>query len=164
MRGAHLAGLRGAGRLGMSPGRAGCWRGSPSLPAGLSPHGAHQGWGGLRAEPRCSLHQAARLPTITTIRVPEGYAWQEITAFLMKEHGLEIAGGLGPSVGKVSSALPSHLPPVPPLVSASGAPRGWPVHAECWLHAPKGELLRVIKWLRTQLVGSHFFTMTEGDK
>ncbi|XP_047933338.1 alanine--glyoxylate aminotransferase isoform X7 [Anser cygnoides] len=45
--------------------------------------------------------EAARLPTITTVRVPEGYAWQEITAFLMNEHGLEIAGGLGPSVGKV---------------------------------------------------------------
>lgn len=45
--------------------------------------------------------------------MPEGYAWQEITAFLMKEHGLEIAGGLGPSVGKVGSALPSHLPLVP---------------------------------------------------
>uniref|UniRef100_A0A8B9TS91 Alanine--glyoxylate aminotransferase n=1 Tax=Anas platyrhynchos TaxID=8839 RepID=A0A8B9TS91_ANAPL len=45
--------------------------------------------------------EAVRLPTITTVRVPKGYAWQEITAFLMKEHGLEIAGGLGPSVGKV---------------------------------------------------------------
>ncbi|NXF18187.1 SPYA protein, partial [Rhodinocichla rosea] len=43
----------------------------------------------------------ARLPTITTVRVPEGYSWKDITAFLMDEHGLEIAGGLGPTVGKV---------------------------------------------------------------
>ncbi|NWS03621.1 SPYA protein, partial [Motacilla alba] len=43
----------------------------------------------------------ARLPTITTVRVPEGYDWRDITAFLMDEHGMEIAGGLGPTVGKV---------------------------------------------------------------
>ncbi|KAI6063161.1 Serine--pyruvate aminotransferase [Aix galericulata] len=54
--------------------------------------------------------EAARLPTITTVRVPEGYAWQEITAFLMKEHGLEIAGGLGPSVGKEETGSSSHAP------------------------------------------------------
>ncbi|NXT13664.1 SPYA protein, partial [Prunella fulvescens] len=43
----------------------------------------------------------ARLPTITTVRVPEGYDWKDITAFLMDKHGMEIAGGLGPTVGKV---------------------------------------------------------------
>ncbi|NXL82069.1 SPYA protein, partial [Leptocoma aspasia] len=43
----------------------------------------------------------ARLPTITTVRVPEGYNWKDITAFLMDNHGMEIAGGLGPTVGKV---------------------------------------------------------------
>ncbi|NXQ31504.1 SPYA protein, partial [Alaudala cheleensis] len=43
----------------------------------------------------------ARLPTITTIRVPEGYNWKDITAFLMDKHGMEIAGGLGPTEGKV---------------------------------------------------------------
>ncbi|XP_038002419.1 serine--pyruvate aminotransferase isoform X2 [Motacilla alba alba] len=45
--------------------------------------------------------EKARLPTITTVRVPEGYDWKDITAFLMDEHGMEIAGGLGPTVGKV---------------------------------------------------------------
>ncbi|NXE65502.1 SPYA protein, partial [Calcarius ornatus] len=48
-----------------------------------------------------SAPQQARLPTITTVRVPEGYSWQDITAFLMDQHGLEIAGGLGPTAGKV---------------------------------------------------------------
>ncbi|XP_072789570.1 alanine--glyoxylate aminotransferase isoform X2 [Taeniopygia guttata] len=45
--------------------------------------------------------EKARLPTITTVRVPEGYNWKDITAFLMDKHGMEIAGGLGPTVGKV---------------------------------------------------------------
>ncbi|XP_008499070.2 serine--pyruvate aminotransferase isoform X1 [Calypte anna] len=45
--------------------------------------------------------EKARLPTITTVRVPEGYDCKEITAFLMDNHGIEIAGGLGPSAGKV---------------------------------------------------------------
>ncbi|NXJ80077.1 SPYA protein, partial [Trogon melanurus] len=45
--------------------------------------------------------EKARLPTITAVRVPEGYDWKEITAFLMDNHAIEIAGGLGPSMGKV---------------------------------------------------------------
>ncbi|NXV30193.1 SPYA protein, partial [Rissa tridactyla] len=45
--------------------------------------------------------EKARLPTITTIRVPEGYDWKDIIAFLMDNHAIEITGGLGPSVGKV---------------------------------------------------------------
>ncbi|NWQ81459.1 SPYA protein, partial [Columbina picui] len=45
--------------------------------------------------------EKARLPTITTVRVPKGYDWKEITTFLMENHAIEIAGGLGPSVGKV---------------------------------------------------------------
>ncbi|XP_065700640.1 alanine--glyoxylate aminotransferase isoform X2 [Patagioenas fasciata] len=47
------------------------------------------------------VKEEARLPTITTVRVPKGYDWKEITAFLMENHAIEIAGGLGPSVGKV---------------------------------------------------------------
>ncbi|NXV22791.1 SPYA protein, partial [Cepphus grylle] len=45
--------------------------------------------------------EKARLPTITTVRVPEGYDWKDIVAFLMDNHAIEITGGLGPSVGKV---------------------------------------------------------------
>ncbi|NXC27637.1 SPYA protein, partial [Campylorhamphus procurvoides] len=45
--------------------------------------------------------EKVRLPTITTVRVPEGYNWKDITAFLMDKHAIEIAGGLGPTVGKV---------------------------------------------------------------
>ncbi|XP_021142053.1 alanine--glyoxylate aminotransferase isoform X2 [Columba livia] len=47
------------------------------------------------------VKEEARLPTITTVRVPKGYDWKEITAFLMENHAIEIAGGLGPSAGKV---------------------------------------------------------------
>ncbi|XP_027753453.1 serine--pyruvate aminotransferase isoform X1 [Empidonax traillii] len=45
--------------------------------------------------------EKVRLPTITTVRVPEGYNWKDITAFLMDNHAIEISGGLGPTVGKV---------------------------------------------------------------
>ncbi|XP_006276181.2 alanine--glyoxylate aminotransferase isoform X1 [Alligator mississippiensis] len=45
--------------------------------------------------------EVARLPTVTTIVVPEGYDWKEITEFLMNKYAIEITGGLGPSVGKV---------------------------------------------------------------
>ncbi|KAL8187588.1 UNVERIFIED_CONTAM: hypothetical protein K2H54_051543 [Gekko kuhli] len=43
----------------------------------------------------------ARLPTITTISVPKGYDWKEVTEYIMKNHGIEVSGGLGPSAGKV---------------------------------------------------------------
>uniref|UniRef100_A0A4W5RNV2 Alanine--glyoxylate aminotransferase n=1 Tax=Hucho hucho TaxID=62062 RepID=A0A4W5RNV2_9TELE len=43
----------------------------------------------------------ARLPTVTTIVAPPGYDWKEITSYIMKNHNLEISGGLGPSVGQV---------------------------------------------------------------
>ncbi|NXL96769.1 SPYA protein, partial [Tyrannus savana] len=45
--------------------------------------------------------EKVRLPTITTVKVPEGYNWKDITAFLMDNHAIEISGGLGPTVGKV---------------------------------------------------------------
>ena len=43
----------------------------------------------------------ARAPTITTIKVPEGVDWKEVTEYAMEKHKLEIAGGLGPTAGKV---------------------------------------------------------------
>ncbi|XP_067128493.1 LOW QUALITY PROTEIN: alanine--glyoxylate aminotransferase [Centruroides vittatus] len=42
-----------------------------------------------------------RLPTVTTIRVPEGINWKEISMLIMKKYGIEISGGLGPTAGLV---------------------------------------------------------------
>merc|ERR1719445_2988192 len=42
-----------------------------------------------------------RLPTVTTIKVPEGVSWSEVSAFCMKNDLVEISGGLGPTAGKV---------------------------------------------------------------
>ena len=42
-----------------------------------------------------------RNPTVTTIKVPEGVDWKEVTEYAMEKHKLEIAGGLGPTAGKV---------------------------------------------------------------
>ncbi|GJP60456.1 hypothetical protein CLOP_g17674 [Closterium sp. NIES-67] len=42
-----------------------------------------------------------RLPTVTTIKVPEGVHWAQVTSYLMEKYNLEIAGGLGPTVGMV---------------------------------------------------------------
>ncbi|ODN06035.1 Serine--pyruvate aminotransferase, mitochondrial [Orchesella cincta] len=45
--------------------------------------------------------ESDRLPTVTTILVPEGIDWKRVVQFLMEKHLIEIAGGLGPTVGKV---------------------------------------------------------------
>lgn len=42
-----------------------------------------------------------RLPTVTTVKVPEGVAWDAVAKILMQKYKIEIAGGLGPTVGKV---------------------------------------------------------------
>ncbi|XP_007532039.1 alanine--glyoxylate aminotransferase [Erinaceus europaeus] len=42
-----------------------------------------------------------RLPTVTTVAVPAGYDWRDITQYLMDHYDMEIMGGMGPSVGKV---------------------------------------------------------------
>ncbi|XP_018423412.1 PREDICTED: serine--pyruvate aminotransferase isoform X2 [Nanorana parkeri] len=44
---------------------------------------------------------ALRLPTVTTVKVPDGYDWKDITTYIMKKYSIEITGGLGPSAGKV---------------------------------------------------------------
>ena len=44
---------------------------------------------------------AARLPTVTTVEVPPGITWTDVTGYMMKKYNLEISGGLGPTVGKV---------------------------------------------------------------
>ncbi|XP_008432415.1 serine--pyruvate aminotransferase, mitochondrial-like [Poecilia reticulata] len=42
-----------------------------------------------------------RLPSVTTISIPEGYEWREMLTYIMKNHQMEMTGGLGPSVGMV---------------------------------------------------------------
>lgn len=44
---------------------------------------------------------AKRTPTVTTIRVPEGVDWMEVTKYFMTKYQVEISGGLGPSAGQV---------------------------------------------------------------
>lgn len=44
---------------------------------------------------------ATRLPTITTVTVPAGYNWRDITNYVLDHFNIEISGGLGPSEGKV---------------------------------------------------------------
>uniref|UniRef100_A0A673G650 Alanine--glyoxylate aminotransferase n=1 Tax=Sinocyclocheilus rhinocerous TaxID=307959 RepID=A0A673G650_9TELE len=42
-----------------------------------------------------------RLPSVTTIAIPEGYNWKELLAYIMKHHRIEFAGGLGPSLLRI---------------------------------------------------------------
>ncbi|KAG7321565.1 hypothetical protein KOW79_014423 [Hemibagrus wyckioides] len=42
-----------------------------------------------------------RLPSVTTITIPEGYDWKELLTYMMKHHQMEMTGGLGPSIGLV---------------------------------------------------------------
>ncbi|TSK49615.1 Serine--pyruvate aminotransferase, mitochondrial [Bagarius yarrelli] len=42
-----------------------------------------------------------RLPSVTTIAIPDGYDWKELLAYIMKHHQMEMTGGLGPSIGMV---------------------------------------------------------------
>ncbi|XP_036925197.1 serine--pyruvate aminotransferase [Sturnira hondurensis] len=44
---------------------------------------------------------ALRLPTVTAVSVPAGYDWRDIVNYLRERFSIEIAGGLGPSLGKV---------------------------------------------------------------
>ncbi|XP_031565246.1 serine--pyruvate aminotransferase-like isoform X2 [Actinia tenebrosa] len=43
-----------------------------------------------------------RLPTVTTIKIPEGYPdWKAVGSYLMEKYHFEIVGGMGPTVGLV---------------------------------------------------------------
>jgi alanine-glyoxylate transaminase/serine-glyoxylate transaminase/serine-pyruvate transaminase len=58
-------------------------------------------WAGLEAmELPLVVAPQHRLPTLTTVRIPDGVDDGKVRAFLMQEHGIEIAGGLGPFAGK----------------------------------------------------------------
>tara|TARA_B100000029_G_scaffold515281_1_gene621519 strand:- start:1487 stop:2671 length:1185 start_codon:yes stop_codon:yes gene_type:complete len=59
-------------------------------------------WEGLES---LGLHlhvdKELRLPTLTTVRIPDGVDGKAFTLYLLKEHGVEIGGGLGSLAGKV---------------------------------------------------------------
>jgi alanine-glyoxylate transaminase / serine-glyoxylate transaminase / serine-pyruvate transaminase len=59
-------------------------------------------WQGLEAM-GLSLHvdQAYRLPTLTTVRIPEGVDGKLVIKRLLQEHNIEVGGGLGELAGKV---------------------------------------------------------------
>ncbi|GJQ82278.1 Spat, partial [Trypoxylus dichotomus] len=42
-----------------------------------------------------------RLPTITTIKVPDFINWKNASQYAMKRYNFELAGGIGPTLGKV---------------------------------------------------------------
>jgi len=42
-----------------------------------------------------------RLPTLTTVEVPENINWKGVVDHLMIKYKIEIAGGLGPTAGKI---------------------------------------------------------------
>lgn len=74
------------------------------LEARFQRHQAHAEllWEGLE-ELGLVLHVAAqhRLPSLTTVRVPEGVDEGQVRTRLLKEYNIEIAGGLGELKGKV---------------------------------------------------------------
>jgi alanine-glyoxylate transaminase/serine-glyoxylate transaminase/serine-pyruvate transaminase len=47
------------------------------------------------------VEQAYRLPTLTTVRIPEGVDGKAIQSRLLHDHNIEIGGGLGELAGKV---------------------------------------------------------------
>ncbi|MFM7393151.1 MAG: pyridoxal-phosphate-dependent aminotransferase family protein [Cyanobium sp.] len=59
-------------------------------------------WSGLEAL-GLELHvpEDLRLPTLTTVRIPEGVDGKAFSLYLLNEHGIEVGGGLGALAGKV---------------------------------------------------------------
>jgi alanine-glyoxylate transaminase/serine-glyoxylate transaminase/serine-pyruvate transaminase len=98
-------------------------------------------WTGLE---RLGLHllvpEPLRLPTLTTVRIPEGVDGKAFSRHLLDQFGIEVGGGLGVLAGKVwriglmgynstpanvdrllnllESELPAFLPTVPAAVAA----------------------------------------------
>ena len=42
-----------------------------------------------------------RLPTLTTVKIPQGVDGKAFTSYLLNNHGIEVGGGLGDLAGKV---------------------------------------------------------------
>ena len=59
-------------------------------------------WSGLaELKLECHVPQEIRLPTLTTVRIPEGVNGKAVSSQLLNEYNIEIAGGLGELGGKV---------------------------------------------------------------
>jgi len=59
-------------------------------------------WSGLaEIGLKCHVESSFRLPTLTTVRVPEGVDAKTVAGRLLNEYNIEIAGGFGPLAGKV---------------------------------------------------------------
>ena len=59
-------------------------------------------WDGLaELNLECHVAQEIRLPTLTTVKIPEGVDGKAISMKLLNEYNIEIAGGLGELGGKV---------------------------------------------------------------
>jgi alanine-glyoxylate transaminase / serine-glyoxylate transaminase / serine-pyruvate transaminase len=63
---------------------------------------AERFWAGLEAIGlSCHVDKEIRLPSLTTVRVPDGVDSKAVARTLLLEHNIEIAGGLGQLAGKV---------------------------------------------------------------
>jgi alanine-glyoxylate transaminase/serine-glyoxylate transaminase/serine-pyruvate transaminase len=49
----------------------------------------------------CHVEEAYRLPTLTTVKVPDGVDAKAVARLLLNEHNIEIGGGLGDLAGQV---------------------------------------------------------------
>ena len=59
-------------------------------------------WSGLeRLGLQLHAPEHLRLPTLTTVRIPEGVDGKAFTLHLLNKHGIEVGGGLGALAGKV---------------------------------------------------------------
>jgi alanine-glyoxylate transaminase / serine-glyoxylate transaminase / serine-pyruvate transaminase len=59
-------------------------------------------WSGLaELNLECHVAEEIRLPTLTTVRIPDGVDGKAIAKKLLEEYNIEIAGGLGELGGKV---------------------------------------------------------------
>jgi alanine-glyoxylate transaminase/serine-glyoxylate transaminase/serine-pyruvate transaminase len=87
---AMRAALRIVAEEGMEARAARHWRNTRALWRGLETLGLEL----LVAEPH-------RSPTITTVKVPDGVDDAKVRTRLLREYGIEIAGGLGPLRGKI---------------------------------------------------------------
>jgi alanine-glyoxylate transaminase/serine-glyoxylate transaminase/serine-pyruvate transaminase len=87
-------GLREALRLVAEEGLANCWQRHQKNVEYL--------WEGLESL-GLSMHveREYRLPTLTTVRIPEGVDGKTTAKQLLTEHGIEVGGGLGELAGKV---------------------------------------------------------------